>query len=181
MVLLYAFTLAGWGYIAGKLRHQPWTAFRVYATYSAFRCLILFSLFAANDMGLYTRAYWPLRAVTIALLGAFTGELWGLAWIGFLVGTGTAAVELLGIPSVTIDADRLYGFLVTGTAFLAIIYRPEQRRLAYGILVANLFPAIAYTWDVSMNGGALRYVHTVSMAAAQLFWIRALWAEKREA
>lgn len=167
-----------WLLIIGQRKKNP--AFFWFMVFDLAERSILFVLFLADksiSRHAYADVFWRLRLLEIVGLAWVVGQLWRKEWL-VLFGIAVAAAQIVHFH---LWADRWYGFLICAAVlvFLAACKpEPEQRAIALGLFLLNLFPAIVEVPQLFHPGtvhDVLRYVPNVSMLLAQIVWLRAFW------
>lgn len=175
--LLIGLNAALLGFLRERFSEYPYLS--AYLAYRLLRSLVIFPLFYAGDMTLYSRMYWASDPLLLLLGIVALSELFpkrrtpfaGLVFFA-LIGLWTQAILVLLKNDAAVRIEGLSWIFCAAIAAIVIMRR--MNTLAAGFFVLNFFPAISGRMSVLLHGGWLRMVPVFSLAAAYLLWIR--WA-----
>lgn len=171
--------------VAHRRAYRTMQAFIWYRACAIVRSAVLLPLHLAGTEAQYSAFYWISRPCELVFLSWFAGWLAGIPGAAVIFGLAIAAYQYalyqlpkFGIPAEACSIQYLQADqLLTSFAILCAVWAwfGPKRRLATGLLIATLFPAI---WQTTQAPG-LRFVPTISVVVAQLIWIWALAPENK--
>jgi hypothetical protein len=169
---LYLPSLVLLTWLSLKLRHSPWTVFRVFILWLLVSNFFL-TPFAWHDFVLYSILSWQARCITLALAAAVAGEIWQIPLVGALCGSSAG---LLLAWSLTHRYSLIPGLWRGSLAAIALaaglrLVRHRRDLIALGLVVFTLPAAALESPSVMQQGGWLRLVPTVSAWAAFTLWL----------
>lgn len=166
--LLYLLSWWPLAYLNWRLRGQ-WSAFRVFLLWLLASNTVLIPLLWRSFL-LYSLVSWPCRAVTVVAMFAVLGEELDAREMrvsNSIIGLFVAAPILLN------DAGPSWRFacFVIALGCAAVVIFKKDKRIAVGLLIFALFPAISESPATLQAGQWLRLIPTLSAWLAYGVWM----------
>lgn len=147
--------------------HSKYPAFWSYCLWLTIGNALIFIPYYGSDPWTYAKCLWFYYLIDGVMCGGALGELFGKPRWGYVAGF---IVSLSMAPGgYHVWKYAVFGFLMSGTAWLAVVFKRGNRQIALGFLVMFLFSAIVSNANAPM---LVKYVPTLAWACSLAIWFR---------